>query len=67
MLLHIISSSPQNSAAFSSCLRLCQSGDAIVLIQDGVYAATQQQSIPEAVSVYVLQDDLDARGLRFTA
>ena len=56
--------------ALASCLRLAQTGSAIVLFEDGVYAALQNTDQAELVtaqmatfSFYVLGPDLAARGL----
>jgi tRNA 2-thiouridine synthesizing protein B len=68
-MLHIINKSPLTNSALNSCLRVAQSGD-ILLIEDAVYAATSgnafEGKIREAMErfkVYVLQPDLEARGL----
>jgi tRNA 2-thiouridine synthesizing protein B len=68
-MLHIINKSPLTNSALDSCLRVAQSGD-ILLIEDAVYAATSgnafEGKMREAMGrfkVYVLQPDLEARGL----
>lgn len=68
-MLHIINKSPQMNNALESCMRVAQSGE-ILLIEDAVYAATSGNALEgkmkEAMSrfkVYVLQPDLEARGL----
>jgi tRNA 2-thiouridine synthesizing protein B len=68
-MLHIINKSPLTNSSLDSCLRVAQSGD-ILLIEDAVYAATSgnafENKIREAMGrfkIYVLQPDLDARGL----
>lgn len=68
-MLHIINKSPLTNSALDNCLRVAQRGD-ILLIEDAVYAATTgnafEGKIREAMGrfkVYVLQPDLDARGL----
>ncbi len=68
-MLHIINKSPLTNSALDSCLRVAQSGE-ILLIEDAVYAATSgnafEGKIREAMGrfrIYVLQPDLDARGL----
>jgi tRNA 2-thiouridine synthesizing protein B len=68
-MLHIINKSPMTNCALDSCLRVAISGD-ILLIEDAVYAATSgnafESKIREAMGrfkVYVLQPDLEARGL----
>jgi tRNA 2-thiouridine synthesizing protein B len=65
-MLHIVNKSPEHTNAFASCLRLAQPGSALLLIEDGVYAATRASAMAEAaktLKVYVLQPDLDARGM----
>jgi tRNA 2-thiouridine synthesizing protein B len=65
-MLHIVNKSPEHTNAFASCLRLAQPGSALLLIEDGVYAATRPSAMAEAtqsLKVYVLQPDLDARGM----
>jgi tRNA 2-thiouridine synthesizing protein B len=68
-MLHIINKSPLTNSALDNCLRVAQRGD-ILLIEDAVYAATSgnafEGKIREAMGrfkVYVLQPDLEARGL----
>jgi len=68
-MLHIINKSPLSNNALESCLRVAVSGD-ILLTEDAVYAATSgnafETKLREAMGrfkVYVLQPDLDARGL----
>jgi tRNA 2-thiouridine synthesizing protein B len=68
-MLHIINKSPLTNGSLDSCLRVAQSGD-ILLIEDAVVAATTGNAcaakLQEAMArckVYVLQPDLDARGL----
>jgi tRNA 2-thiouridine synthesizing protein B len=68
-MLHIINKSPQERNSLDSCLRVAQTG-AILLIEDGVYAATRgnaaEAKLREAMGkfkVYALGPDLDARGM----
>ncbi len=68
-MLHIINKSPLTNAALDSCLRVAQSGD-ILLIEDAVVVAASgnayEGKLREAMGrckVYVLQPDLEARGL----
>lgn len=56
--------------ALASCLRLAQAGSAILLFEDGVYAALQNTVQAELMTAqvatfafYVLGPDLAARGL----
>ena len=68
-MLHIVNKSPMDSTTLDSCLRVAQPGD-ILLIEDAVYAATSGSAFESKISdalqrskVYVLQPDLEARGL----
>ena len=68
-MLHIINKSPLENGALDNCLRVAQGGD-ILLIEDAVYAATKgnafESKLGEATKrfkIYVLQPDLDARGM----
>jgi tRNA 2-thiouridine synthesizing protein B len=69
-VLHIVNKSPYERNSLESCLRLAQPGSAVLLIEDGVYAATRgnaaEAKLREAmkrVKVYALAPDLDARGM----
>ena len=69
-MLHIVNKSPYERNALEACLRLAQPGSALLLIEDGVYAATRgssvEASLKEAmarVKVYALGPDLEARGV----
>ena len=69
-MLHIINKSPFDTNALDTCLRMAQAGHAVLLIEDGVYAATQGSATAERMrqagsklSLFVLQPDLDARGM----
>lgn len=70
MILHTVNKSPFSDPSFSDCVKLCQSGSAILLIEDGVYAAkngsTYSQLIKKTVAVkfYVLEADILARGIK---
>ncbi len=68
--LHLISRSPADSRALEQCLARAGEGDAVLLIEDGVYAAAEGSGSGEIlraatgrVMVYVLMPDLEARGL----
>jgi len=68
-MLHIINKSPYTNSAFDSCLRVAQDGD-ILLIEDAVYATAtggvSEKQVREAMKsfkIYVLQPDLEARGI----
>ena len=69
-MLHLINKSPTERNSLDSCLRLAQPGNAILLIEDGVYAALARALHAEKItsrmdefSFYVLGPDVSARGL----
>ena len=69
-MLHIVNKSPFQTSTLESCLRIAQPGSALVLIEDGVYAATLGSAMEgplrqacATLKVYALQPDLDARGM----
>lgn len=64
MILHIVSVSPLASTGFADCLGMASPNDAIILIENGVYAAISPQIIaPAPCPIFVLEADLTARGL----
>jgi tRNA 2-thiouridine synthesizing protein B len=64
-MLHVVSQSPFIHTSLSSCLKCIQAEDQLLLIQDAVIASSVPSwfSLVAAIDVYVLQDDLVARGL----
>jgi tRNA 2-thiouridine synthesizing protein B len=69
-MLHIVNKSHRQSTSLQSCLRFAQDGHALLLTEDAVYAATKggaaSAGMADALArlkVYVLQPDLEARGL----
>ena len=69
-MLHIVNKSPLERNNFDSCLAAAQPGAAVLLIEDGVYAATRgnasESKLRAALArleIYVLAPDLDARGM----
>jgi tRNA 2-thiouridine synthesizing protein B len=69
-MLHIVNKSPAQTRSLESCLRLAKDGQALLLIEDGVYAATpglaESSGLTQAakrLKVYALQPDLEARGM----
>ncbi|SDJ25512.1 sulfurtransferase complex subunit TusB [Aliiruegeria lutimaris] len=68
--LHIVNKSPFGHGSLLSCINHCKSGDAVLLIEDGVYGALSGSVVEHAVttcapsvSIYVLEGDAQARGL----
>jgi tRNA 2-thiouridine synthesizing protein B len=69
-VLHLINHSPWEQDSLQTCLRLAGTGSAILLYENGVYAALRNTSISECVTEsrktlrwYVLEPDLSARGI----
>jgi len=69
-MLHIVNKSPLERNALDSCLAAAQPGAAVLLIEDGVYAATRGnaaeaklRTAAAQLEIYVLAPDLEARGM----
>ena len=69
-MLHTVNKSPFEKNSLDVCLRLAKTGSAILLIEDGVYAAIKGTAAEEKVKaatgdkkVYALGPDIKARGL----
>lgn len=69
-MLHTVNKSPFERTTFASCISMAKSGSSILLIEDGVVAATKGTTAAdsitkamEGISFYVLGPDLSARGL----
>ncbi len=68
-MLHTVNKSPFESSTFDTCLGLAKSGSTVLLIEDGVYAATSGNAAADkiananGISFAVLGPDLQARGL----
>ncbi len=69
-MLHIVNKSPFDANSVAGVLRVAnKDGAALLLIEDGVYAAVKNGANEAALKaagmpVYVLQPDSDARGLQ---
>ena len=67
--LHIVNKSPFEKSSFDSCMFHVLEGSAVLLFEDGIYAATSGTAAAEkvksapGVKFYVLGPDLKARGL----
>lgn len=69
-MLHTVNKSPFQNTALEDCLRFAQAGDAILLLEDGVYGAVAG-SVKSALlenalknhQVYAIKADLQARAL----
>jgi tRNA 2-thiouridine synthesizing protein B len=68
-ILHTVNKSPFEKQALSSCIAHMSDGDAILMIEDGVYGAmpgtviASQLEDKKNITIYALGPDLDARGL----
>ena len=51
-VLHIVNKSPYERNAFDACLRLAQAGSAILLIEDGIYAAKKNAAAADKMQAY---------------
>jgi len=70
-MLHTVNKSPFDNNTFQTCLKHARQGGAVLLIEDGVYAATrdtavskQVQEALKSVSIYALKPDVEARGMQ---
>lgn len=71
--LHTVNTSPFTTRTLLSCLNHAQDGDAVLMIEDGVFGATSGTEIADAlaaragaVAIYALGPDLAARGIEIT-
>ena len=69
-MLHTVNKSPFERTSLASCLRYARKGDAILLYEDGVYAARRNAktaaelaATAKDLNLFVLGPDLDARGV----
>lgn len=67
-MLHTVNKSPYNSNSLKTCMGYLQSEDALLLIEDGVYAAMKGGESEALIGdaggkVYALEPDLKARGI----
>ena len=69
-MIHTVNKSPFERNSLDSCLRLSIKGSPILLLEDGVLAATKGTSVSEKIiaaqsdhPIFVLGPDLQARGL----
>lgn len=72
-MLHTINKSPFTVNTFETCLRFLQSGDPVLFLEDGVYSVQSSHRFSGRIAelqasnpVYVLQPDLEARGITNT-
>lgn len=69
-MLHILRHSPQTHPQLANCLRLLDSEQGLLLMEDAVYAllpaspsASRLGLLPASVRIHVLESDMLARGL----
>jgi len=69
-MLHTVNKSPFEKNSLTSCLAHAKEGSAILLIEDGVYAALKGTKVSETMQqamstlrIYALEPDLKARGV----
>ncbi len=65
-ILHVVNKSPYEKNSLEVCIGYYQDGDAILLIEDGVYAAMATGKFASALAgkdLNVLRADLSARGI----
>jgi tRNA 2-thiouridine synthesizing protein B len=66
-MLHIVNKSHAQTTSLQSCLRLAKAGSALLLIEDGIYAATdaaRMAEVTKTLKVYALMPDAAARGMQ---
>ena len=70
-MLHTVNKSPFENKALESCLRFARKGSAVLLIEDGVYAAARDTAVSKQVeaamkdvAIYALAPDVAARGMQ---
>lgn len=70
-MLHTVNKSPFEHKALETCLRFARQGSAVLLIEDGVYAAAKDTAVSKrvqealkSVRIYALKPDIEARGMQ---
>jgi len=70
-MLHTVNKSPFGNSALEACLNHAKPGSAVLLIEDGVYAATTGTAVAERLQdaikstpIYALKADVEARGMQ---
>ncbi len=68
--LHTVNKSPFTNGSLLSCQKHCRPGDAILLIEDGIYGALVGSAVADAlneslgdVKLFLLGGDVKARGI----
>ncbi|MEO8848970.1 MAG: sulfurtransferase complex subunit TusB [Casimicrobiaceae bacterium] len=70
-ILHTVNKSPFDNGTLRCCLKFARQGSAVLLIEDGVYAAAQGTAVAKdvqtamgSVAIYALRPDIEARGMQ---
>lgn len=70
-MLHTVNKSPFECTSLQACFKFAQKGSAVLLIEDGVYAAVRDTAVSKQVqealkslSIYALRPDVEARGMQ---
>ena len=70
-MLHTVNKSPFEHKTLETCLKFARQGSAVLLIEDGVYAAARDTAVSpllqealQSVSIYALMPDVEARGMK---
>jgi tRNA 2-thiouridine synthesizing protein B len=70
-LLHTVNKSPFENGSLQACLKHVLPGGAVILIEDGVYAAARETSVAaqmqdalKRMPIYALKPDIEARGMQ---
>ncbi len=70
-MLHTVNKSPFEHSTLETCLKFARQGSAVLLIEDGVYAAARgtavsnrMQEALKSVSICALKPDVEARGMQ---
>jgi len=61
--LHTLNKASLDQTASKDCFRALEKGDALVLIEDGVYLTQRNKIVKKSISIFALQHDLHLRGL----
>jgi tRNA 2-thiouridine synthesizing protein B len=70
-MLHTVNKSPFQNGSLESCLRCVGSNDVVLLLEDGVFAASSgtgksaliEQTLPKVKGICAIAADVKARGL----
>ena len=70
-MLHTVNKAPFDNRTLETCLKFARQGSAVLLIEDGVYAAARDTAVStwvqealKSVAIYALKPDVEARGVQ---